>query len=54
MGIWQIIYIALTAMGLGIVLVKHGEPRTDKYNIFVSLTSTVIVLIILFLGGFFS
>lgn len=53
MGIWQIIYIALIAMGLGITLVKHGDYKEGKHNFWISLISAAIEITILALGGFF-
>lgn len=54
LGIPQMIYLVLTAMELGMYLVKHGERRNDKYNFFIALISQGIILWILYLGGFFN
>lgn len=54
MGMWQIIYIGLGVLGLGIHLAKHGEQRTDKYSAWTQLFSMAIGYFILFKGGFFS
>lgn len=53
MGVWQIIYLAWMFMGLGNALSRHGEPRKDTYNFWVSLLSSVIIVFILYKGGFF-
>jgi len=49
----QIIYLILTCLGLGVVMSKHGEPQ-KPYNIWYSLTSTVLLWILLYWGGFFN
>lgn len=54
MGIWQIIYVALLMLSLGISLAKHGEPRDDKYSFGASFIATAIQIAILYAGGFFS
>ena len=54
MGIWEIIYLTLLMMSLGIYLAKHGEPKTGKYSFWSALISTTIQIVILYLGGFFS
>ena len=53
MGIPQICLIVLIALGLGISLAKHGEPRDDTYNFFTTLISSLIYVGLLILGGFF-
>ena len=52
MGWPQIVWVAVSTMGIGIALVKHGEPR-EKYNFWVTLGSFVIEMLILWKGGFF-
>ena len=49
----QIIMIIIMAMGLGINLVKNGEPRDDTYSFPISLVSTVVNVGLLIWGGFF-
>ena len=39
-------------MGFGINVVKHGENR-GKYNAWYTLASTIVVIILLYSGGFF-
>lgn len=53
MGIWQVIWIALSAIGVGVAMVKHGEYRDDRYNIWATLVATAIEFFILAKGGFF-
>lgn len=53
MGIPQICYIVIIALGLGISLAKHGEPREDKYSFFNALFGASIQIGLLILGGFF-
>ena len=52
MGWPQILWIALSTMGLGISLVKHGEPRESKYNFWITLISLGFEVFILHSGGF--
>jgi len=52
MGWPQIVWIVLSAMGIAIAGVKHGEPR-EKYNFWVTLISLGIEMVILWKGGFF-
>ena len=53
MKIPQIIMIFLWSMGLGIALVKDGEPRGDKYSFGMTFIATVMEIAILWWGGFF-
>lgn len=54
MGIWQIIYIGLFCMSLGITLKEHGTPKKGTNNFWISLLAAVIQFGILYKGGFFS
>jgi hypothetical protein len=49
----QIILLVILCLSNGISLAKHGEPREDNYSFWVTLTSTVITLSLLYWGGFF-
>ena len=49
----QIIMIAIFAMNFTINLMKHGQPRQDKYNVFSVIIDTFIEISILKWGGFF-
>lgn len=53
MTIWQIIYLAWMALGLGVVLASHGKPRTGNYSFWTSLVSTALQIMLLYFGGFF-
>ncbi len=50
---YQLIYLALTLVGFGFVISKHGQPKKEKHNIWVSLFSSGVVMFVLFKGGFF-
>lgn len=47
---WFITYIVLFAMSLGINLVKHGEPREDEHNFWVSLIAGLINMFIVYMA----
>lgn len=55
----QLTYLALTVLGLGVVVAKHGEPKFDrngdveKHNAILSTVFTAVILFLLFKGGFF-
>ncbi len=49
----QIIYLALNAIGLGVALAKHGQPRDENYNFFMSSIAAGIQIALLAWGGFF-
>lgn len=53
MGWPQIVWIALTAMELGCMAVKHGEPKEGKENFWISLIANGIMAWLLWKGGFF-
>lgn len=53
MGWPEITYIIITAIGLTVQLIKHGEP-CGKYNFGLSLFTTTIIYILLYYGGFFN
>ncbi len=55
MNVWFIIYLFFSAMGLGMNLVKHGEPKEGEYNFLTSLIATIIsvgIIIMAIKGGF--
>lgn len=54
MGIPQIIYVVLLAMSLGINWVNHDKQKTGFYNFGETLISVIIILGLLYWGGFFS
>lgn len=54
-GAAQIIMIVLYAMGLGISAAKHGESKEEtKYNFWVTLICTILVVALLAWGGFWT
>lgn len=50
----QFILLVWLALGLGVKLAYHGQPRTGKYNFYVSFLRVAIEIFILYVGGFFS
>lgn len=50
----QIIYLVLTLLGLGITLAKHGEPKKDKHNFYVTFVGSGLIVALLYWGGFFT
>lgn len=54
MGWPQYVYLALTLIGLGIEVERHGEPKTGAHNCVTTLIATVLVLWLLHAGGFFA
>lgn len=53
-GIWQIIYLCMIVLSVGITIAKHGEPKEGNYHAGVTFVSAIIDIVILALGGFFS
>lgn len=53
-GIWQVIYLIILFLPVGVSIVKHGEPREGEYHALASLISVAIDITLLALGGFFS
>ncbi len=45
-------YLALMLIGLGVSLAKHGEYV--KINFWSTLTSSLVILFLLYKGGFFN
>lgn len=37
-----IILIVLSALSLGLVMAKHGTPKEEKYNVWVTLVSLIV------------
>jgi len=48
----QILYLALAALGLGINIAKHGQPK-GNYNAGYYFLDVLFALSILWWGGFF-
>jgi hypothetical protein len=53
MGWPQITMVVLMALGLGISLAKHGEPR-EPYSFGTALLGTALAAGLLWAGGFFA
>jgi hypothetical protein len=49
-----IIYIALTAMGFGVCVMRHGQPKTGKHDLGANIFASCITYGLLYWGGFFS
>jgi len=49
----QIILIIWMAMGLGISITEHGEPKNRETSFWVTAVSDIIIVFILYKGGFF-
>lgn len=47
-----IILLCLMAMGVGIALAKHGQPR-EPYNFWIQLFSFVLSMVLLYFAHFF-
>lgn len=45
--------IALSLIGIGIALEKHGTPKTGENNFWVTLISQIIEWILLYYAGIF-
>jgi len=41
-------------MGLGMAMIKHGEVKKGKENFWNNLAGTLIMLFVLYKGGFFN
>lgn len=54
MGWPQYTYLALTLIGLGVLIEKHGQPKTGEYNFWFNLGVSAFVYFLLYSGGFFS
>ena len=51
---WNIAWLVLTAIGMGVELQRHGEEKEGEYNFFHSLIAFGIVLFILIKAGLFN
>lgn len=49
----QIVLLFLIAVDLGAVLVLHGKPKDEKHNFFMRLFDKLILIALLYWGGFF-
>ena len=51
LGYPQMIYLVLTLIGMGVVLVEHGKPSTT--NAWITIGSQIFIYWLLFWGVFF-
>lgn len=49
-----IVLLVLLVLDLGINLGKHGEPKGDEYNFWLSLLSVTIMLYLYYKAGLFN
>jgi hypothetical protein len=50
----QVLLLLFVGAGIGMHLVKHGEPRDGSYNFFHASIAGAIECGLLYWGGFFS
>lgn len=43
MNIYFIVLVVLQLLGLGVLMGKHGEPRTDKYNFYMGVLNFTFI-----------
>lgn len=49
-----LIYLAMTFVGIGVVLAQHGKPKTGNHNAWLLIAANVPAWALLWWGGFFS
>ena len=49
----QLVYLAMSLMGMGLAMARHGQPKTGKNNFWSDIFITAIIFYILYSGGFF-
>ena len=49
----QIIYLSILFIGLLLAANLHGKPKEGEYNFWTTFLSYIIILTLLFYGGFF-
>ena len=54
MNWWIIAYLGLITLSLGVILARHGQPRTGNYHFGSALASAAITIFLLYMGGAFS
>lgn len=50
----QGIYLALTLIGFGSAIAEHGKPKSGEHDAVVPTIASLIILTILYWGGFFA
>lgn len=53
MGVPQVILLMILGAGIGVGLIKHGEPRQGNHSFPVAVAAVVIECALLYWGGFF-
>lgn len=48
-----LIFIAITAIDLGMAIQLHGQPKTGVHSAWATLFGTTIMFTLLYFGGFF-
>jgi len=51
--IYQLIYLALWFAGFGIAIAEHNKPKEGKKNAWTSIIAGILILFLLYKGGFF-
>lgn len=54
MSIAAIIYLVLVGLTWLVTAYMHGKPKKEKYNFFTTMINSLIILGILYWGGFFN
>ncbi len=50
---YQIIYLMLVAVGLGVTIEQYGKPKTGTHTILSALIATALCLWLQYMGGFY-
>lgn len=50
----QLIYLALLFIGLGMTITEHGNDKKGKHNAWDSIIAQLIIVVVLYYGGFFN
>ena len=53
MGVPQYLYLALWLIGAGAGMVRHGTPKEGKNDFWADLITSLLIMGILYWGGFF-
>ena len=51
---WQIVWIVLAAINIGISLVMDGTPKTGKHSFWVNVFGLAFNFALLYFGGFWA
>lgn len=54
MGTWQTVLIVISALGMGLTMAQHGQPKTGKENFYTSLIANALIHLLLWLGGWYA